>query len=93
MHMQYRVSGYCGYYTVMATFLWLLVINYSLWRRISTLEKSSSDNFRIHNIFVWGVAATLFAITGTVELATRNESVYSLWRPGVGLFYCWVNSK
>lgn len=92
------VPGYSGYYMVMATFLWLLIINYNLWRRITTLQNRSSGMFRRYNIFVWSAAAILVAITGTMELLTRpqeeNEEIEdSSWSPGVALYYCWINSE
>lgn len=90
--------GYFGYYMVMATFLWLFIINYNLWRRVTTLQNRSSGMFRRYNIFVWSVAAMLLAITGIIELLTlpkeeNGEIEENPWSPGVALYYCWINSK
>ncbi|EDW57472.2 uncharacterized protein Dvir_GJ16328 [Drosophila virilis] len=46
------ISGYIGYYTVMATFLWLLMINFTLWKKFKNLGIAFKLFFR------------LFAITG-----------------------------
>lgn len=90
---KYSGPGYCGYFAETAMFLWLLVINYELWRAATTLQFRSSRMFRKYNIFVWSVATTLLAITGTMEFLTRHGDGDSPFQPGVGNNFCWINSK
>lgn len=85
-------SGYSGYFTVMAMFLWLVVINFDLWRKFIKHENGSNETFLKYNIFVWSVAATLVAITGTIEFLTLSDKKNPL-RPGVDIYYCWINSE
>lgn len=92
---KYPAPGYFGYYVVMAMFLWLMVINYDLWKRITLLQGRSSGMFRKYNIFVWSAAATLVAITWTIDMLRpeKDDNEEDLWRPGVGVYYCWMNSE
>lgn len=96
---KYPAPGYSGYYAVMAMFLWLIVINYDLWKKITSLQGKSNRMFRKYNIFVWSAAATLVAITWTIEMLLlpgedeNNENKDGLWRPGVGIYYCWMDSE
>lgn len=52
--------------------------------------------FRKYNIFVWSVAAMILAITFTIEWLRQDEDENiddGLLRPGVGIYYCWINSE
>ncbi|KAL7730780.1 hypothetical protein ACLKA6_003549 [Drosophila palustris] len=89
------VIGYAGYYTVMGVFLWLLVINYHLWKTFKNFGIMYKTSMQRYHIFVWTMAAVLLAITGSVEYAFRvmQYDEESSWQPGVALYYCWINSK
>ncbi|XP_060650191.1 probable G-protein coupled receptor Mth-like 11 isoform X1 [Drosophila nasuta] len=85
------VLGYSGYFTIMSTFLWLLVINFNLWNTI-TRYKVSVHMLR-YNIFVWGTAAILTAITAYMEMQEMSDSDRDIWQPGVTINGCWIETK
>ncbi|XP_034488816.1 probable G-protein coupled receptor Mth-like 11 [Drosophila innubila] len=86
--------GYSGYYTIMAAFLWLLVINYNLWKTLKNYGIVYKTSMLRYHIFVWSAAAVLLAITGSAEFIfnVMFENQYDKWQPGVGFGTCWINT-
>ncbi|KAL7731084.1 hypothetical protein ACLKA6_014290 [Drosophila palustris] len=82
---------FLGYYTMIATFLWLLIINYNLWKTFNNIGVGRKSRFLHYNIFVWGVAAVLLVITGLVELIYKDDDM--IWKPDIGSLGCWINTS
>ncbi|KAH8393851.1 hypothetical protein KR215_003126 [Drosophila sulfurigaster] len=85
--------GYSGYFTIMSTFLWLLVINFNLWNTITRCKLSSRVHMLRYHIFVWGTAAILTAITAYMDMQEMSESDRDIWQPGVTSYGCWIDIK
>ncbi|XP_034486536.1 probable G-protein coupled receptor Mth-like 11 [Drosophila innubila] len=87
--------GYCGYYIVMSVFMWLLVINYNLWKTFTNYGIMYKTSMQRYHIFVWSAAAVLLAITGSVEymFLVMDYDKECSWQPGVSLYYCWINTS
>ncbi|XP_070063049.1 probable G-protein coupled receptor Mth-like 11 isoform X3 [Drosophila virilis] len=88
--------GYSGYYAIMATFLWLLLINYNLWKTFNNIGVGRRSRFMNYNIFVWSVAAIFLMITCLADFlyeVDENEEDPNMFifKPGVGLYSCWIN--
>ncbi|XP_064556501.1 probable G-protein coupled receptor Mth-like 11 [Drosophila montana] len=90
--------AYIGYYTVMATFLWLLMINFTLWKSVKNLGIKFRSNFKKYNIFVWSVAAGLLGITLLVSYLFEmdesfDENNTSQLQPTFGYYFCWIDTQ
>ncbi|XP_030565118.1 probable G-protein coupled receptor Mth-like 11 [Drosophila novamexicana] len=90
--------GYIGYYTVMATFLWLLMINFTLWKKFKNLGIGCNSNFKKYNIIVWSVSAGLLGITLLVAYLFEMDENFdvdnkSQWQPRIGYFSCWIETE
>ncbi|XP_060645292.1 probable G-protein coupled receptor Mth-like 11 [Drosophila nasuta] len=80
-------TGYIGYYFVISTFLWLLIINYDLWKTFNNIGISHGSKLYKYNIFAWGVAAVQLLLTLFVDFVIGNSS----WSPNVGKYLCWID--
>lgn len=78
----------------MSSFLWLLIINYNLWKAFENIGIGKKNRFMKYNIFVWSMVTILFAITALAESTP-------LWISELGKFEeltpdfaldCWINS-
>nr|NP_001262465.1 methuselah-like 11, isoform D [Drosophila melanogaster]AGB95847.1 methuselah-like 11, isoform D [Drosophila melanogaster] len=88
------LTGYAGYFTVMATFLWLSVISFDVWRRFAMRKfqvfyKNKRSSFFNYNIIVWSSAGLLTCIIFLVDqfVETNLDNPYN---PAVGVFSCWI---
>ncbi|XP_062123218.1 probable G-protein coupled receptor Mth-like 11 [Drosophila sulfurigaster albostrigata] len=54
-----QLTGYIGYYFTISTFLWLLIINYDLWKAFNTIVITRRTRYLNYHIFVWGLAHTI----------------------------------
>ncbi|XP_064538273.1 probable G-protein coupled receptor Mth-like 11 isoform X2 [Drosophila montana] len=93
-HICYLI-GYSGYYVIMATFLWLLLINYNLWKTFNNIGVRRRSRFTNYNIFVWSVAAIFLIITCLADFlyeVNENEEDPNMFifKPGVGIYSCWI---
>ncbi|XP_022210857.2 probable G-protein coupled receptor Mth-like 11 [Drosophila obscura] len=92
-----RINGYAGYFAVMATFLWLSVISFDVWRRfalrrLQEFKKNSRIRFLNYNLIVWSTAAVLtlgiLVVDFSVKFNFENPST-----PGVGVYTCWIYTE
>ncbi|KAH8397714.1 hypothetical protein KR215_010481 [Drosophila sulfurigaster] len=83
-----KLTGYIGYYITISTFLWLLIINYDLWKTFNNIGISHGSKFYKYNIFVWGVAAVQLLLTLFVDFVIGNSN----WSPNVGEYFCWIDT-
>ncbi|XP_034114801.1 probable G-protein coupled receptor Mth-like 11 isoform X2 [Drosophila albomicans] len=83
-----QLTGYIGYYFIISTFLWLLIINYDLWKAFNTLVITRRTRYLNYNIFVWGLAALQLLVTYIVVLVNTD----SKWAPNIGIYYCWIDT-
>ncbi|XP_044314909.1 probable G-protein coupled receptor Mth-like 11 [Drosophila rhopaloa] len=88
------LAGYAGYFIVMATFLWLSVISFDVWRRFARRRaqdfyKSNRSSFFNYNIFVWSSAGLLTFIIFLVDLFVKTN-LENPYNPAVGVFSCWI---
>ncbi|XP_017849263.1 probable G-protein coupled receptor Mth-like 11 [Drosophila busckii] len=83
--------GYIGYYFVMSMFLWLLIMNYGLWKKYKNIGIKRKLNFRKRSWFVWITSAVLLIITIVIDSVNKDKQ--SAWKPGFGHFSCWINTR
>ncbi|KQS39313.1 uncharacterized protein Dere_GG17551, isoform C [Drosophila erecta] len=88
------LTGYVGYFTVMATFLWLSAISFDVWRRFAMRKfhdfyQNNRSTFFNYNIIVWSSAGLLTFVIFLVDqfVETTEENPYN---PAVGVYYCWI---
>ncbi|XP_034484403.1 probable G-protein coupled receptor Mth-like 11 [Drosophila innubila] len=85
------LMAHTGYYSIIATFLWLLIINYNLWKTFNNIGVGQKSRFFHYNIFVWSAAAVLLLITSLVDFIFKEYSEAENWIPGFGTYFCWIN--
>ncbi|XP_060650194.1 probable G-protein coupled receptor Mth-like 11 [Drosophila nasuta] len=86
-----HLTAYCGYYMVMSSLLWLLAINYILWNLIRNDQNKQVNNMLKYHIIVWGSAAILLTIAGSMNLQDMDDMKKEIWQPyTVG---CWINKQ
>ncbi|XP_043652440.1 probable G-protein coupled receptor Mth-like 11 isoform X2 [Drosophila teissieri] len=88
------LTGYAGYFTVMATFLWLSAISFDVWRRFAMRKfhdfyKNNRSSFFNYNIIVWSMAGLLTFIIFLVDQFVETN-VENPFTPAVGVFSCWI---
>ncbi|XP_050745231.1 probable G-protein coupled receptor Mth-like 11 isoform X2 [Drosophila biarmipes] len=91
------LTGYAGYFTVMATFLWLSAISFDVWRRFYTQRfhsfyKNNRSSFFNYNVVVWSSAGFLTTLIFLLD-SFLNTELYNPYTPAVGLFSCWICSE
>lgn len=78
----------------MSSFLWLLIINFNLWKTFHNIGVAIENRYMEYNIFVWSVTSILFTITILAEIS-------GLWTPALINYnmspnfindHCWINS-
>ncbi|XP_026836308.1 probable G-protein coupled receptor Mth-like 11 isoform X2 [Drosophila erecta] len=80
----------------MATFAWLSVISYDVWRRFGLHQnrdfcRSMGNRFLHYNLIVWSIAALLTLGVFIVDLLFPYYSDSgSNFVPGVGVTSCWI---
>ncbi|KRG07648.1 G-protein coupled receptor Mth isoform X2 [Drosophila mojavensis] len=93
-----QVNGYLGYFFVMASFLWLTVISYDLWKSFRTNSwhvprHTFNYRFLLYSLYAWGVATLLTIIVIIVDMSWDGEDEEQLlWIPGVAVYNCWVKA-
>nr|XP_016944422.2 probable G-protein coupled receptor Mth-like 11 isoform X1 [Drosophila suzukii] len=90
------LTGYAGYFTVMATFLWLSAISFDVWRRFSmrrfqNFYKNNRSSFFNYNVVVWSSAGLLTLIIFLIDQFTDTD-LDNPYTPAVGVFSCWIYS-
>lgn len=90
---KFYMSGYIGYYIVMATFSWLSIINYNLWKTFNNIGVGRKSRFLRYNIVVWSGAAGLVLVAFLIDLLNPFLGIPMDLTPGIGLYECWMNSK
>lgn len=97
--MIYDSIGYAGYYAAMATFLWLSVISFDVWRRFGLHPnrefcRSIGNTFLYYNLIVWSSAGILTLFILVVDkLFPYSRDSNSNFVPAVGVTSCWIMSK
>ncbi|XP_039492151.1 probable G-protein coupled receptor Mth-like 11 isoform X1 [Drosophila santomea] len=90
------VNGYAGYYAAMATFLWLSVISFDVWRRFGLHQnrefcRSMGNRFLHYNLIVWSTAGILTLGVLVVDLLfPYSGDSDSNFVPAVGVTSCWI---
>ncbi|XP_034664692.1 probable G-protein coupled receptor Mth-like 11 [Drosophila subobscura] len=89
-----RINGYAGYFAVMATFLWLSVISFDVWRRFALrrfheFNRNRRSSFLNYNITVWSTASLLTLGIFLVDVFVKFNPQNSI-SPGVGEYMCWM---
>ncbi|XP_017079901.2 probable G-protein coupled receptor Mth-like 11 [Drosophila eugracilis] len=87
------INGYLGYYAVMATFLWLSVVSFNIWRRFGLYRilEFQKNSFLYYNLIVWSNAGILTLGVLLVDLLVPFASASGLnFVPGVGVTSCWI---
>ncbi|XP_033164734.1 probable G-protein coupled receptor Mth-like 11 isoform X2 [Drosophila mauritiana] len=90
------VNGYAGYYAAMATFLWLSVISFDVWRRFGLHPhrefcRSIGNTFLYYNLIVWSSAGILTLVILVVDqLFPYSSDCVSNFVPAVGVTSCWI---
>lgn len=76
----------------MATFLWLMMINFTLWKNLKNLGIEEESRFFKYCIIVWSIASVL--LTAFV-VADRYlpEDIPGHLKPEVGVYNCLIKSK
>ncbi|XP_017079900.1 probable G-protein coupled receptor Mth-like 11 [Drosophila eugracilis] len=90
------LTGYTGYFTVMATFLWLSVISFDVWRRFAMRRfqdfyNNNRSSFFNYNVIVWSTAGFLTLIIFVVDLFVVTD-MKNPYNPAVGVVSCWIYS-
>ncbi|XP_001975220.3 probable G-protein coupled receptor Mth-like 3 [Drosophila erecta] len=85
-------AGFLGYFSVMAAFFWLSVISINYWIMFNGssnwLNRFLPENrFLTYNLYAWGMALLLTAITYIADQVVKNEQLKP--RVGVGS-NCWI---
>lgn len=80
----------------MASFLWLTVISYDLWKSFRTNSwqvprHTFKYRFLLYSLYAWGVATLLTVVVIIVDMSWDGEDEEQLlWIPGVAVYNCWV---
>ncbi|XP_017039734.1 probable G-protein coupled receptor Mth-like 11 [Drosophila ficusphila] len=88
------LTGYAGYFTAMATFLWLSVISFDVWRRFAMKKfqdfyNNKKSGFFNYNVMVWGSAGLLTFLIFVIDLNVQTTSA-NPYNPNVGKYSCWI---
>lgn len=87
--------GFTCYFFFMAAFLWLSVLCYDIWLNFKDMntEMNTTKNkklFIIYSLYAWLGASIATIISFIIQRAKRIDDIY---KPGIGINYCWLNSK
>ncbi|XP_022210858.2 probable G-protein coupled receptor Mth-like 11 [Drosophila obscura] len=87
------INGYAGYFAAMATFLWLSVVSFNVWRRFQELQGTRRSSFFNYNLIAWTTAGALtlgvFLVDRLVPFSIKPDKTFPLV-PAVGVFSCWI---
>ncbi|XP_017058044.1 probable G-protein coupled receptor Mth-like 7 [Drosophila ficusphila] len=73
----------------MSSFLWLSVISYHLWRRLTSLDsRDSLSLFLKYSSFVWGTIAVPTGVIFLMNLLWGEDLRKWHWMPIVGVVEC-----
>lgn len=72
---------------VMSAFLWLLIINYNLWKTFDNVGVGQKSKFRKYNIFVWSLSMMFLVVAIAIDLTDLVP-----WKPNFTHKDCWINS-
>lgn len=92
--MSFLFSGYVGYFSLMAAFIWLSVLAFDIWYNLKITKYQStplqnSMLFLCYSVYAWGLAAHM---TGLVIWAQWSNLVSDDYKPGIGVEMCWLDS-
>lgn len=80
----------------MSAYFWLGVLCYDMWKTFGEYRKPVDSSreimnrFIIYSAFVWGTAGVLTLI---VIWAQITKVVPKIYKPGIGLEMCWLDSE
>ncbi|XP_017026467.2 probable G-protein coupled receptor Mth-like 11 [Drosophila kikkawai] len=86
------INGYAGYFMVIATFMWLSVVSFDVWRRFTVRQfqdfyDNGRSSFFNYNAIVWITTSIL-----TISIILVDKFVDFSYSPGVGVYSCWINT-
>ncbi|KAH8383708.1 hypothetical protein KR009_010134, partial [Drosophila setifemur] len=89
------ITGYAGYFTVMATFLWLSIISFDVWRRFARrfhdFYNNSRSGFFNYNVIVFSTAGILTLMIYLLDLFFPVDiDTTEIRTPAVGINSCWI---
>ncbi|EDW47303.1 GM21235 [Drosophila sechellia] len=85
------LAGYISYFFDNATFLWLSVISYCLWKKVTSVDRQEHRyQFMFHSIFVWGGSAIPLGIIFSMNQLWEEDLRKWNWLPLVGFSRCSV---
>ncbi|XP_039480673.1 probable G-protein coupled receptor Mth-like 12 [Drosophila santomea] len=85
------LSGYISYFFDFATYLWLCVISFCLWKKITSVDhQEHRHQFLFYSIFVWGISCLPLGIIILMDHLWKEDLQKWNWFPLVGFFLCSV---
>ncbi|XP_017042953.1 probable G-protein coupled receptor Mth-like 6 [Drosophila ficusphila] len=88
-------EGYSGYFFKISFHIWLCVISFHMWkglRSVNKIKTKSRHRFLVYCSFSWGMAAIMTAIIIIIDTIWEDDPDKLMWRPGVGMFECWLSA-
>ncbi|XP_068158102.1 G-protein coupled receptor Mth-like [Drosophila tropicalis] len=86
------ITGYLGYFSILAAFFWLSVMSLDLWSsfRNTNVNRSKPGNrFLIYNLYAWCGPLLLTILISILDQVFFNNTDY-VWIPGVYFSGCWI---
>ncbi|EDV50385.2 uncharacterized protein Dere_GG14912 [Drosophila erecta] len=84
-------AGYSLYFFRLASNIWLFVVSYHVWKRLTSLSRDDPTcRFQLYSAFVWTTAALMTGINYMVNLMWENDLSKWNWLPLVGFIKCSV---
>ncbi|XP_039480372.1 probable G-protein coupled receptor Mth-like 12 [Drosophila santomea] len=85
------LAGYISYFFDCATYLWLSVNSFCLWKKISSVDRQEHRHqFLFYSIFVWGISAIPLGIILWMNQQWEEDLQKWNWLPLVGFSRCSV---
>ncbi|EDW76942.2 uncharacterized protein Dwil_GK20993 [Drosophila willistoni] len=92
------ITGYLGYFGMLAAFFWLTVISLDLWNSFrgtnyNVNRLTSGNRFRIYNLYAWGMPLVLTILIAILDQVLLDPNLEDLtWVPGVYYNGCWIKT-
>ncbi|XP_068142230.1 uncharacterized protein [Drosophila tropicalis] len=92
------LTGYLGYFGILAAFFWLTVISLDLWNSFrgtnyNVNRLTSGHRFLIYNLYAWGMPLLLTILIAILDQVLLDPSAEDLtWIPGVYYSGCWIKT-
>ncbi|XP_023032009.1 G-protein coupled receptor Mth isoform X2 [Drosophila willistoni] len=92
------ITGYLGYFGILAAFFWLTVISLDLWNSFrgtnyNVNRFTSGNRFLIYNLYAWGMPLVLTILIAILDQVLLDPYLEDLtWVPGVYYNGCWIKT-